>query len=188
MTNSNAKAGDVLILTKPIGTGIISTGIKRGLTDKKTETEAIRVMSELNNVAADVIKEFPVNACTDVTGFGLLGHLKEMTTSSKTDVELYCGKIPVIEGVMELAAENVIPGGTINNMDFVSDVVVWDDGISNTEKAIFCDAQTSGGLLISVPQKSVNEVLMALKERDLKYASVIGKVVNIGTGKIFLRI
>ena len=188
LTNSNAKAGDVLILTKPIGTGIISTGIKRGLTDKKTETEAIRVMSELNNVAADVIKEFPVNACTDVTGFGLLGHLKEMTTSSKTDVELYCGKIPVIEGVMELAAENVIPGGTINNMDFVSDVVVWDKGISNTEKAIFCDAQTSGGLLISVPQKSVNEVLMALKERDLKYASVIGKVVNIGAGKIFLRI
>ena len=186
LTNSGALPGDVLILTKPIGTGIISTGIKRGLAGKNTESEAIRIMSELNQTAADIMQEFPVNACTDVTGFGLLGHLKEMTIASKVDVELYPDKIPVIEGTRELAAHNVIPGGTQNNMDFVSDVVDWSSEISQTLKIILSDAQTSGGLLISLPAERKDELLEVLKNGGIVHASYIGKVIKRGIGKIII--
>ena len=186
LTNSSALPGDVLILTKPLGTGIISTGIKRGLAGKNTESEAIRIMSELNQNAADIMREFPVNACTDVTGFGLLGHLKEMTVASKVDVELYPDKIPVIEGTRELAAHNIIPGGTQNNMDFVSDVVDWSSEISQTLKIILSDAQTSGGLLISLPAENKDELLGMLKNGGIEHASYIGKVIKRGVGKIIL--
>jgi selenium donor protein len=186
MTNSNARLGDVLILTKPIGTGIISTGLKRGLTDPEMETTAIRIMSELNQKAAEVMLLFPVNACTDVTGFGFMGHLKEMTTSSHVDVQIFKDQIPVIKGVRELAANNIIPGGTLNNMDYVSDVVIWSDGISRIEQIIFCDAQTSGGLLISVPESFADALLKELITNGITDAAMVGKVVNKGVGKIFI--
>jgi cysteine desulfurase NifS/selenium donor protein len=186
ITNSNAQPGDVLILTKPIGTGIISTGIKRGLTDTDIENRVIKLMSELNLKAAEVMLQFPVNACTDVTGFGLLGHLREMTIGSKVDVELWSDRIPVIKGVKELAANNILPGGTLNNMDFVSDIVEWDEGISQIEKIIFCDTQTSGGLLIAVPAHCANNLLNTLISNGIVDSSIIGKVVNIGVGKILL--
>lgn len=186
LTNSNSKPGDVLILTKPIGTGIISTGMKRGLTSPETEKEAISLMSELNDKAAEVMKEFPVNACTDITGFGLLGHLKEMTIASAVDAEIYSGDIPLIKGTKDLAANNVVPGGTFNNLDFVSDVVVWGGNISQQEKIIFCDAQTSGGLLISVSAEFGNDLLKSLHDKGILRAVKIGRVIKKGNGKIFV--
>ena len=186
ITNSNAQTGDVLVLTKPLGTGIISTAVKRGLANKESEIEAIQFMSELNQKAALVMQEFPVNACTDITGFGLLGHLKEMTIASKVDVELFHRNIPVIRGAMELAANNIIPGGTQNNLDFVSDIVQWGDGISNALKYLLSDAQTSGGLLFSLPERFKNDFMEALRNKGINHSCQIGKVVNNGVGKILI--
>ncbi len=186
ITNSNAQPGDAIILTKPIGTGIISTAIKRGIADESTKQEVIRIMSELNAKAAEVMLKYPVNACTDVTGFGLLGHLKEMTASSHVNINLVASNIPLIDGVKDLAANNIIPGGTVNNLEFVSDIMEWDAGISNTEKFIFCDAQTSGGLLIVIPEKYETALLTDLKKAGLQYAAIIGHADKRGNGKIKL--
>jgi len=187
ITNSNAQPGDALILTKPLGTGIISTAVKRGLADEESITKAIHSMSELNQKAASVMKDFPVNACTDITGFGLLGHLKEMTLASEIDIELYNENIPIIPGVVELAANNIIPGGTLNNFKYVSDIVEWSDRISTTQQHILSDAQTSGGLLISIPEKFKNDFIQELRNEGVKQSFHIGTVVNKGVGKIFIR-
>ena len=186
LTNSNAQPGDAIILTKPIGTGIISTAIKRGIAEESVKNEAIRIMSELNAIAAGIMLKYPVHACTDVTGFGLPGHLKEMTVSSQVDVHLIASNIPLIEGVKDLAANNIIPGGTVNNLEYVSDIMEWDVGISKTEKFVFCDAQTSGGLLIVIPKKYETAFLSDLKKSGLKYAAIIGYVDKRGVGKIKL--
>lgn len=187
LRNSNAQPGDILILTKPIGTGIIATGMKRGIVPISVQMESIRQMGTLNDKAAAVIKRFPVSACTDVTGFGLMGHLKEMTVSSRADAELFAGNVPVIGGTSELVTENIVPGGTLNNLDFVKDVAEWDPAIPKNEKIILCDAQTSGGLLISVPVRYSEELLGDLINNGMTYARIIGKVLRKGNGKIFVK-
>lgn len=184
LANSRAKEGDAIILTKPIGLGIISTALKRGLVEKKTEAFAIKTMSELNKYAADIIKDFNVNACTDVTGFGLLGHLSEITLASKMDVELFSKQVPVIEETWEFAASNVIPGGSTNNLNYFSKYIEWNENLSDIEKIILCDAQTSGGLLFTVPQNQKDEVLLKLKEAGIEFASHIGNCSKKGNGLI----
>ncbi|RLD80653.1 MAG: selenide, water dikinase SelD [Bacteroidetes bacterium] len=186
ISNSSAKPGDVLILTKPIGTGIIATGIKRGMVDAELAQKVSKIMSELNAKAAEIMKKFPVSACTDVTGFGLLGHLKEMTTASNVIAEINYGQIPFINGVFDLAIADIIPGGTKNNMEFVSSKVVYDKNISELEKLIINDAQTSGGLLISLPLQYKDEFIQKCKERGIKYAAFIGTILEKGDGKIHI--
>ena len=186
ITNSGAKPGDVIILTKPIGTGILSTGIKRGLVNPSIEGRMIRIMSDLNKIAAEIMTKYPVNACTDVTGFGLLGHLKEMVNGSQIAAELFLHKIPIIEGVMELVTGNVIPGGTKSNLEFIQDITEWDPSISDTEKFILADAQTSGGLLISVPAEVSEPLLNELHTNGVMEAAVIGRFTIKGK-KIFIR-
>ena len=144
-------------------------------------------MSTLNKKAAEIMKEFPVNSCTDVTGFGLLGHLKEMTESSKVDAEIYFDKIPTIDEAWELIVENVVPGGTLNNLDYVKEIVVWDNNISRSTKILLCDAQTSGGLLIAVPAKYADDLLKKLHQNNLNDSSIIGKFTKKGKGKIFVK-
>jgi selenide,water dikinase len=129
---------------------------------------------------------FPVNACTDVTGFGLLGHLKEMVLGSKVSAEVFNGKVPVLPGVTELLAGNIIPGGTRNNLDYVSDIVEWDPGISEQEKLILSDAQTSGGLMISLPGNLAEQMIRDLHANSISEAAIIGKV-HKGNPKIFVR-
>ncbi len=184
LKNSTAKVGDSLILTKPIGTGILSTAMKRGLVEKETENLAIKTMSELNAVASEVMRDFPISACTDVTGFGLLGHLREMSQGSKVDVNLFSEKVPILPEVKELAAANIIPGGTLNNLDFVSQSVDFQENITEIMKKILCDAQTSGGLLISISQSFKNEFLKKLIEKNIIFASEIGIFTQKGNGKI----
>lgn len=186
VSNSGAKPGDVLILTKPIGTGIIATGVKRGMVEALLAQKATYIMAELNAKAAEVMQSYPVNACTDVTGFGLLGHLKEMTTASNVQAEIYYHQIPFIEGVFDLALADVIPGGTKNNMDFVNSKVSYGKNISELEKLIINDAQTSGGLLISVPEKYKDEFIVGCKARGLADTSYIGKITESGKGEIKL--
>lgn len=178
LTNSNARPGDVLILTKPIGTGIISTAVKNGLADIKIAEKARDVMATLNAKAAEVMMSFPVNACTDVTGFGLAGHLKEMIEASGVTAQIFADKIPLIDGVFELALAGSIPGGTKNNFAFVSKVTRWNENISNLMQLIICDAQTSGGLLISVPEKYADAMVTALHRENISEAAVIGKIIK----------
>jgi selenium donor protein len=187
ITNSGLRPGDALVLTKPIGLGIISTAIKRGLASREMIDEAILIMTELNKTSAEIMAKYPVSACTDITGFGLLGHLKEMTVASQADVEIYPDSIPVINGVDELIAGNIVPGGTVNNLDFVSGNVVWGAGITHAKKIILCDAQTSGGLLIALPWDQRKEIIKEVKDHGIYAASCIGKCVSKGVGKILLQ-
>ena len=181
LRNSGAMQGDAIILTKPIGTGILSTGAKRGLVDPSIQNKMIEIMERLNMKAAEVMMKFPVNACTDVTGFGLLGHLKEMVTGSQTSAMLYKNAIPILNGVHELVSGNVIPGGTKSNLDFVKDIVQWSSSVSETEKIILADAQTSGGLLISLPWEFHQEFLKTLHQEGVNEAVLIGRFTLNGT-------
>ena len=184
LTKATAKPGDVLILTKPLGLGILATAIKRGMVDEQTVKEAIRIMSTLNGKAADTMSEFKVNACTDITGFGLLGHLKEMVKASGVKAEVYAEKVPVIKHTKDFITANVIPGGTLNNLDFVSDCVEWPREISRTMKIILCDAQTSGGLLISIPSNAGTKLEHALRANGIADACIVGRITSLADGKI----
>ena len=183
-TNASAKPGDVLILTKPIGTGILTTTLKRGILDKKSEITLIETMATLNDKAAKVMMHFRVNACTDVTGFGLLGHLKEMTCSSGVDAKINLENVPFLDSVEEHAASGFIPGGTENNLEYLKEWVHWSENISETSKLILCDAQTSGGLLISVHAEDSEKLLCDLKSEGVKDATIIGTMVAKGKGII----
>jgi cysteine desulfurase len=176
LTNSSAKPGDAIILTKPVGTGILSTGIKRGLVDRETEKRMIAVMTQLNDKAAEVMTAFPVSACTDVTGFGLLGHLKELILGSHTGAVVDHKKVPVLPMTWELAAMNMIPGGTRNNLKFVEDTVDWDEGVPELAKVILADAQTSGGLLITLPAQEADKFIEQCRLIGISDAVVIGSI------------
>jgi len=176
LTHSSAKPGDAIILTKPVGTGILSTGIKRGLVDRETEIRMISVMTQLNDKAAEIMNSFPVSACTDVTGFGLLGHLKEMIRGSRTGADIDHKKVPVLPMTWELAAMNMIPGGTLNNLQFVEDTVDWDENVPELAKVILADAQTSGGLLITLPDKEADKFIAECRLAGISDAVVIGSI------------
>jgi cysteine desulfurase len=184
ITNAGAKPGDDLILTKPIGTGIISTAVKRGLADAVVARAARDVMAALNAEPALAMESFHVHACTDVTGFGLLGHLREMTVASGVNVVLNVSDIPVINGTYELAAAGAVPGGSRNNLEFVSKYVYWHDDVADSTKLILCDAQTSGGLLIALPPKYAEKYIALLQNKYQITAARIGQVTESGTGTI----
>ncbi len=184
LTNAGAQPGDVLILTKPIGLGILTTGLKRGLLDAATAQLVIQVMARLNRTAAEVMQAFPVHACTDITGFGLLGHLKEMTTASQTNARIHAETVPLLPRAAALAQANVIPGGTQANFEYVAPWVDWDAQISRTMQFLLCDAQTSGGLLIAVPASVQEPLLAALHENGIHEAASIGQIVAPGKGQI----
>jgi selenophosphate synthase len=164
--------------------GIIATALKRGLVDKKTEEFVIKTMSELNKYAADIIQNFDINACTDVTGFGLLGHLSEITLASKMDVDIFAQQVPVIEEAREFATSNIIPGGSTNNLNHFSKYIDWDTKLSDIDKIILSDAQTSGGLLFTIPMSQKDEVLKQLKDSGIEYATHIGNCISKGNGLI----
>ncbi len=184
LTNAKAQVGDKIILTKPIGLGIITTGIKRGLVDESIENEAIEIMSHLSREATEVMHEFEVHACTDVTGFGLLGHLKEITEASKVNAKIYASHVPIIKEARELVIAGIVPGGTKANLDYVKSYVHWDDQISEIDKLILCDAQTSGGLIIVLPQSQMEDLIKKLHRRGVIAARFIGEITAPGNGMI----
>ena len=186
ITNSNAHPDDAIILTKPLGTGILATGLKRELIDKETESKMIAVMAGLNRKACEIMSEFPVNACTDITGFGLLGHLKEMVTGSRVCAEIYSGKVRVIPGVLELITGGIIPGGTLNNLDYIKDIVEWDAAMPDPYKLILADAQTSGGLLITLPEEMADSLINDLWTNSIQDAVIIGKI-KVGNPGIIVK-
>lgn len=172
--NRGAQAADVLILTKPLGTGILSTAMKRGLLEQTQINELISVMSTLNKQAAELMANYNVHACTDVTGFGLLGHLNEMLNATQISVELVFENIPFMSEVQNLAAAGVIPGGTYNNLDFASPNILF-GSLSKLKQLMLADAQTSGGLLIALPEKQAVEYVQRFNEASDLKAVVIGE-------------
>jgi len=176
--NSTLNPGDILLLTKPLGTGIMTTALKRGLTNPVEMEEATRVMTQLNRLPAEIMRQFPVSACTDITGFGLLGHLKEMVLAAGVEVVINSDLVPLLKSALRYAAAGIIPGGTQNNLDFIADITRWQDGIAGVMKTVLADAQTSGGLLIAVPESRADELLKCLHSAGIPEASVIGFVVK----------
>ncbi|MDA3824139.1 MAG: selenide, water dikinase SelD [Bacteroidales bacterium] len=183
--NFGAQPGDKLILTKPLGTGILSTAIKRGLVEKQVQQEVIKLMSTLNNIAADVMQNFEVHACTDVTGFGLLGHLREMSRASKCNIDLIYENLPFIKEVSALATAGVIPGGSFHNLDYVKKDIDF-GSYGRTQQLMMCDAQTSGGLLIALPKEQSDKCLSELFEKGLTDSSIIGEFTATGKGQIII--
>lgn len=176
LSNAGAKPGDYLVLTKPIGIGIVTTGIKRGVVTQETEQEAIRVMSELNKAASEAAIEAQVNACTDITGFGLLGHLHEMLKGSGCQAYIQAEKVPVLEATWECIEKEAVPGGSRANQGYLADKVRFDSEVTDAWQIVLCDAQTSGGLLLSVPEARLETLLTGLHSRKTIEAEVIGRV------------
>jgi selenide, water dikinase len=184
LTNARARAGDVLILTKPLGTGIITTGIKRGLTSRLLERKVIAVMTKLNSVGAELAERGLLKAAVDVTGFGLLGHLGVMCRASGVGAEINAKAVPVIDaGVFQLILSGCIPGGSRDNLAFAGNFTEW-DGATSAQRALLTDAQTSGGLLLSVPRRNLDAVLKHLKRGHALCAGVIGQIVRSSKPKI----
>lgn len=184
LSNAGARAGDALVLTKPLGMGIISTAVKRGLAEDSDARRASEIMATLNRAASEVMVEIGVHACTDVTGFGLLGHLREMTAASGVDCEISAGAVPVLPAAVRFAGADVIPGGTLNNFAHVEDHVTFAREIPRATRLVLADAQTSGGLLMSVPAERAGRLLAALEARGVDAAARIGEFTTEGRGVI----
>ncbi len=186
LTKKNLKTGDRLILTKPLGTGIINTAIKGGLASKEITDTVTRLMATLNRDAAEIMKDYPVHACTDITGFGLLGHIAEMIIDTGFSIKLTSKTIPIIPETLEYAGMGLVPAGTYNNREFRECMVDFAPSVDGFMQDILFDAQTSGGLLISVARERANELLSELKRRGMASATVIGEVVSEPKEKILV--
>jgi selenide,water dikinase len=184
LTNAGAKPGDVLILTKPIGVGIQTTAIKRdALSDVQTR-EVMEIMATLNKYAAEAMEAYPVHACTDVTGFGLMGHALEMAEGSRVGIRLRNSQVPILPGTRHLAEQGIIPGGSKSNFRWVSDRVSFPDDMDEIDRLILCDAVTSGGLLISLPASKGEQLLADLHAKGITWARIIADVVDDHAGNI----
>jgi selenide,water dikinase len=176
LRNVGARPGDQLVLTKPLGSGIVTTGIKRGVADADLVERAVRVMASLNRAAGEVLASSrAVHALTDVTGFGLLGHAWEMAKGSGVAFRLRHGSIPVLAGVHALAARDVVPGGSKANLAWVGPHVRFDDALDPPARLVLADAQTNGGLLAAIAPDRLESVLAALERAGVR-ASAIGDV------------
>lgn len=184
--NTGLKPGDQLILTKPIGTGIVNTAIKGGVASPEIIASITRLMATLNRDAAKVMKSFPVSACTDITGFGLLGHLAEMLSNTSMGIRLESKAIPIIPEAIEYAKSGFIPGGTFKNKAFRSSLVTLSPNMDSLLVDILFDPQTSGGLLMGVNKTVAKDLLGALKTDGVTESAIIGDVVAEPVGKIIL--
>lgn len=186
-TNAGAKPGDAVILTKPIGVGIITTAIKRQKASQEMIDSVQRVMATLNKTAAEVAKAFTVHACTDVTGFGLLGHGAEIAKASGVTLRIESDRVPVLPGTRELAEQGIVPGGTKNNEVWLADRVDFADSVPAVMRTILCDAVTSGGLLFCVPQEEAEDLVEALRNAGVRDSAVIGEIIGGPAGRIEVR-
>ncbi len=176
LLNRGIRAGDVLVLTKPLGTGVIATAVKAGLSGRETVEPFIRSMTSLNDTAARITADFPVHACTDVTGFGLAGHISEMLGNENIIVEIDSAAIPLLPGAAECARNGLIPGGRYKNEDFTRGLFSSADGIPREMTDLVFDPQTSGGLLISLPEKDGVQLVARLRDAGIRDAAIVAAV------------
>lgn len=177
VTNAGACPGDWLVLTKPLGTGIINTGMKAKLVSENARQKALVTMSTLNRSAARAMTEVGIHACTDITGFGLLGHAAEMAAASGVGLKINWPRVPLLPETLDMAKIGLIPAGAYNNRDFLGDRVIFNDQINPTMQAVLFDPQTSGGLLMAVGADNLDLLLDLLRRYDVPAATVIGRVV-----------
>lgn len=174
--NTGMKEGDAIILTKPLGTGIIATALKAGIADEKILGPFTESMTRLNSILPVLASAFKINACTDVTGFGLAGHLKEMIGNEDYVVEIYSKNLPVLPGALENAEMGTIPGGLYRNRDFVGELLDKEEEVEQAMHDIILDPQTSGGLLIAISEKDSEKALKEIHSLGFKDASIIARV------------
>ena len=186
VTNKSATPGDVLVLTKPLGTGIIATAIKKGVVKNDVIRAAVESMSALNELASKIMVELGVKTATDVSGFGLLGHLNEICEASKVSAEIKYDDLPLLPGVNKLASDGIIPGGTKRNLSFAESFTQFLEDQTKIEKLITSDAQTSGGLLISLPPDSAKMFIKKFNERSPIKAQEIGNIIKQKTNTIYV--
>jgi selenide, water dikinase len=177
LTNKGAKVGDILVLTKALGTGIISTANKAEMAAGEHLQRAIDSMVRLNDKALEAAVEFNIHACTDITGFGLMGHASEMAKGSGLSFHLLFSRIPLLPGVKEYAAQGLIPGGGHCNQSHFGAEIFISENVPELDRIILFDPQTSGGLLFALPQSEGEKFLKRLKEKGIQEASLIGEVV-----------
>ena len=186
LTKKNLRPDDRLVLTKPLGTGIINTAIKAAMASAELTDKATRLMAALNRDAANVMLNFDVGACTDVTGFGLLGHLAEMVLGSGMSTKIYADRVPVIAEALELAAMGLIPAGAYKNREFRESMITVADTVGRSRMDVLFDPQTSGGLLISVSARQADALVADLKDAGIEDAAQIGEIVNGPEEKIWV--
>ena len=182
-TNSGARAGDVVILTKPIGTGVISTGIKKARASDRVVAASVETMLTPGKHAAEAMREFDVKGATDITGFALLGHAWELARASKVTIEIHPRAVPILDGALELAAEGMLTSGDKTNREYVgADIEIGNSVDENVVKLLF-DPQTAGGMLIAIPESRADALLAKLNEH-YPHAQVIGRVLPLGPRSI----
>jgi selenide,water dikinase len=186
LTNSGAKRGDRLILTKPLGTGVIATAMKGRAASTEAEAQAVAVMTALNRVAAECLEGFAVHAVTDITGFGLLGHALEMATGSHVGLTLFASRVPVLFASRDYASMGLVPAGTFANRNFCEKSLKIAPGLDAVTLDLLADAQTNGGLLIAVAGEQAKDLLACLHDRGVAAAAMIGEVTASGQGAIYL--
>ena len=185
MTNAGMRPGDRLVLTKPLGTGIVALAAQIGRAELQSTAAAARSMAALNRRAAELMPEFDAHACTDVTGFGLMGHLKSMAAASRVDVELVWDELPLLPGVLEAAAQGILPGAVERNRESSADSLAAVDGVNAAGIDILFDAQTSGGLLVAVPESAAAGFVKRLHAEGIAEAAVIGRALAEGEGALW---
>ena len=186
LTKKNLQAGDRLVLTKPLGTGIVNTVIKAGMASADLIDRVTHLMIGLNRDAAEIMARFEVNACTDVTGFGLLGHLAEMVCGSGMSARVFSMQVPVIPEALEFASMGLIPAGAYKNREFRASMIAFAETVALSRQDALVDPQTSGGLLISVSGNQAAELITALKDAGVGDAAEIGEVQNGPEEKIWV--
>ena len=186
ITNSGTRIGDALVLTKPLGTGVMSTALKNRLITDKEMKEALRSMTTLNKTAAELMIEMGAHACTDITGFGLIGHASHLVQEGETGIEFDFNAIPFFAGVMELSKKEIYPGGLGRNCDFYAPQVEFKSRIPEYKKNLLFDPQTSGGLLIALPPQKAETLVQSLKKKKIN-AAIIGKVIKDTDHKIAVK-
>ncbi len=187
LRNAGAQPGDNLVLTKPIGIGIITTALKRQVASSDAVEKAIELMTTLNRAAANAAQEVGVNACTDITGFGLLGHALEMALASGVGIEIYANRVQVVEQALEYARQDIVPGGTRRNYAYVAKYTDFPSTMKNWRRLVLADAITSGGLLLSVRADRTESLIRSLGSHGTPVAEVVGRVVEKPAGRIMVR-
>ncbi len=186
VTNAGARAGDRLFLTKPIGIGILTHAVKKGLLGPDELKQVTALMASLNRAASEAMIRVGVSACTDVTGFGLLGHLGEMLEASGVSARIRVSRVPVLAGARARVLEGVCPGGTRKNLDYVTPTLIDPERVPEADRLLLADAQTSGGLLIAVPAERAEQLDRALEEQGVETRAVIGEILAGDAGRIEL--
>ena len=186
LTKRNLIVGDHLILTKPLGTGIINTAIKGGLASPEIIDLVTQLMATLNRDAAEIMRNYSVHACTDITGFGFLGHLAEMVQDSRLGIQIHTSQIPILPETLNYASMGLLPAGAFNNREFYEGVVEMAPSVDRLLQDVLFDPQTSGGLLISLEGNDADDLLRDLTEKGIRDAAIVGEVVPEPKGRILV--